>query len=100
MQSFGTGKSCRRTGTVVDVVAPARAGDAVKVIPVSESMVAPVGSTTVKVVELPDRLMPAPGVESKMVATAVSSQEYPTLSSVIELCGYPVGPFDGAASAR
>src|SRR2546425_850518 len=35
-----------------------------------------------------------------MVATTVSSQEYSTLSSVIELCGYPVGPFEGAASAR
>src|SRR2546425_13140225 len=98
MQSFGTGKSCRRTGTVVDVVAPARAGDAVKVIPVSETMVAPVGSTTMKVVELPDRLMPAPGDESKMVGTARPSPEYPTLCSVIELRGYPVGPFGGAAS--
>ena len=85
------------TGTPDELVA---APEPVKEMPVSMSTVAPAALRTVKVVELVDRLGPAPAVESKMVAVRVSSHEYMDLSTVIELWGNCCGPRTGAASAR
>src|SRR5437773_2768312 len=60
----------------------------------------PAAFRTVKVAELVERLTPAPGVESTIVSTSVSSQEYLILSRVTALFGNDEGPFEGAASAR
>src|SRR5437867_7266736 len=99
MPLFGAGEGTLRTGSEDDVVLPT-SGPPVKATPVSVSTMAPAAFLTVKVAKPVDRSAPAPGVESKMVATAASSQEYLILSSETELCGKADGPRDGAASAR
>ena len=96
---FGAGEGTVRTGSEDDVVVPANVPP-VKATPVSVSTIAPAAFLTVNVAKPVDRPAPAPGVESKMVATAASSHEYPNLSSETELCGKADGPRDGAASAR
>ena len=96
---FGAGEGSERTGSEEDVVVPP-SGPPVKATPVSVSTTAPEALRTVNVAEPVDRPAPAPGVESKMVATAASSHEYLILSSEMALCGKSVGPRDGAASAR
>src|SRR2546426_7772737 len=94
---FATGDAASCTGTGDELAAPP---EPEKGTPFSVSRIAPAAFRTVKVVKVLDRLAPPPAVESKMVALTVSSHEYRTLSSVIELCGNDCGPRVGAASAR
>ena len=98
MPLFGAGDWEKRIGMAGEIVDPS--DPAVKATPVSVSTVTPAAFRTMNVAELVDRLTPAPGVESNIVSTRVSSHEYLTLSSVTALCGNDEGPFEGAASAR
>src|SRR6266496_1996787 len=98
MPLFGAGDGIVRMGRADEIVAPGE--PAVNGTPVSVSTTTPAAFFTVKVEKPFDRPGPAPRVESKMVATVVSSHEYLILSRETALCGNDAGPFDGAASAR
>src|SRR6266436_6607267 len=99
MPLFGAGPATLRIGMGDDCVPPGLVNAANEMF-VSVSTTAPAAFRTTNVAEADDLLAPAPGVESTIVSTIVSSHEYLILSSVTALCGKAEGPLAGAASAR
>src|SRR5882672_7509672 len=88
-----------RIGMPADCVLPGPES-AVNGMLASVSTIAPAALRTTNVALAVDLGAPAPGVESTIISTIVSSHEYLILSSVTALCGKDEGPFAGAASAR
>src|SRR6267378_1360303 len=84
MPLFGAGDGTLRIGMGDDSVPPGLVSAANGTL-VSVSTIAPAAFRTTNVAKEDDLLAPAPGVESTIVSTIVSSHEYLILSSVTAL---------------